>query len=110
MLEFWASWCGPCRKESPNLVKAYTKYKDKNFTILGISLDTKREAWLDAVEKDNIPYPQLGDIKGPRASEASTLYGIQSIPESYLIDPSGKIIGKNLRGEALNKKLVELFN
>lgn len=109
MLEFWASWCGPCRAESPNLVRAYEKYKDKNFTIMAISLDKSREEWLKAVEKDKIPYLQLGDLKGPQ-NEVGQLYGIQTIPESYIIDPNGKIIAKNLRGEALNKKLTELFN
>lgn len=109
MLEFWASWCGPCRKESPNLVKAYEKYKDKNFTILAISLDKKREEWLKAVEQDKLPYLQLGDLKGPQVSETSIAYGIQTIPESYLIDPNGKIIAKNLRGEELQKKLSELL-
>ncbi|MCZ4222552.1 TlpA disulfide reductase family protein [Pedobacter rhodius] len=110
MLEFWASWCGPCRAESPNLVKAYEKYKDKNFTIMAISLDKKRDEWLNAVKEDKIPYLQLGDLKGPQVSEVAISYGIQSIPESYIIDPNGKIIAKNLRGEALNKKLTELFN
>lgn len=110
MLEFWASWCGPCRIESPNLVRAYQKYKNKNFTIMAISLDKKREDWLNAVEKDKIPYLQLSDLKGPQVSEVAISYGIQTIPESYIIDPEGKIIAKNLRGEDLNKKLAELFN
>lgn len=109
-LEFWASWCGPCRKENPNLITAYEKYKDKNFTIVAVSVDVKREAWLKAVEDDKVPYLQLNDMKGPQGSEAALLYRVEGIPASYLIDPNGKIIGKNLRGEELNKKLAELFD
>ncbi len=109
MLEFWASWCGPCRKENPNLIRAYEKYKDKNFTVVSVSLDTKRQAWLDAVAQDKIPYLQLSELKGPQENSVAALYGIQSIPESYIIDPTGKIIAKNLRGDDLTKKLSELL-
>ncbi len=107
-VDFWASWCGPCRGENPNVLQAYNKYKDKNFTVIGVSLDDNGDKWKKAIKEDNMPWSQLSDLKGWK-NEVSTYYGIQGIPSSLLVDPQGRIIAKNLRGEALNKKLAELF-
>jgi len=107
-LDFWASWCTPCRAENPNLLKAYNKYKEKGFSVMGISLDDKEELWKKAIEEDKLPWAQLSDLKGPR-NEIAVYYGINAIPMTLLIDPQGKIIAKGLRAEALDKKLVELF-
>jgi peroxiredoxin len=108
-VDFWASWCGPCRAENPNVLKAYNQYKDKNFTVIGVSLDDNGEKWKKAIKDDNMPWTQLSDLKGWK-NEVSTYYGIMGIPSSLLIDPQGKIIAKDLRGVALHKKLEELFN
>lgn len=110
LLDFWASWCKPCRAENPNMLAAYNKYKSKNFTILGVSLDEEdgRRAWLGAVKMDKLPWTQVSDLKGFK-SDAAVMYGVQAIPTNFLIDPSGKIIARNLRGEDLDKKLGELF-
>lgn len=108
LIDFWASWCGPCRKENPNVVKAYNEYKDKGFTILGVSLDQKKEPWLKAIEKDQLTWTHVSDLKFWQ-NEVAVQYGIQSIPANLLIDPTGKIIAKNLRGEVLAKKLEEII-
>lgn len=110
LLDFWASWCGPCRAENPAVVKAYTAYKDKSFTVLGVSLDNadKRDAWQQAITKDGLVWTQVADLKGWNNS-AAKLYDVQAIPQNYLIDPTGKILAKNLRGEALHQKLKELL-
>lgn len=108
LVDFWASWCGPCRAENPNVLKAYNTYKDKNFTVVGISLDDKGENWKKAIKDDNMPWTQLSDLKGWK-NEVSQYYGINGIPSTLLVDPQGKIIAKDLRGELLNKKLRELF-
>lgn len=108
-VDFWASWCGPCRAENPNVLKAYNKYKDKNFTVVGVSLDDDGDRWKKAIKDDNMPWTQVSDLKGWQ-NEVSTYYGIQAIPSTLLVDPQGKIIAKDLRGEALNKKLAELFD
>lgn len=110
LLDFWASWCLPCRKENPNLVKSYNDYKDKNFTVLGISLDQpgKKEAWMNAIKDDGLVWTQVSDLKFWE-NAAAKLYGVRAIPQNFLLDPSGKIVAKNLRGDALNAKLAELL-
>lgn len=109
LLDFWASWCGPCRAENPNVLKAYNAYKDKNFTVVGVSLDDSGEKWHKAIEEDGMPWIQLSDLKGFK-NEVATQYGIQAIPSTFLLNPEGVIIAKDLRGEALHKKLGELLN
>lgn len=106
LLDFWASWCGPCRAENPNVLKAYNAFKDKNFTVVGVSLDDKADKWKQAIEHDGMPWIQVSDLKGFR-NEVAQQYGIQAIPCSFLIDPQGIIIAKDLRGAALHTKLAE---
>ncbi|WP_207422012.1 TlpA disulfide reductase family protein [Desertivirga brevis] len=110
LLDFWASWCGPCRQENPNVVKAFNSYKDRNFTILSVSLDREngKEAWLKAIDNDKLTWTHVSDLKFWN-NEAAVKYGIRSIPQNFLIDPNGKIIAKNLRGEELQSYLSDLF-
>lgn len=108
LVDFWASWCGPCRQENPNVVKAYNKYKDKNFTILGVSLDDNRDRWLRAISQDDLHWTQVSDLRG-WGNEVAVQYGIQSIPSNFLVSPDGKIIARNLRGEELEAKLQEVL-
>jgi peroxiredoxin len=108
LIDFWASWCGPCRRENPNVVKAFEKYHEKGFDILGVSLDNSREKWLKAIEDDRLTWNHVSDLKY-WSNEAAALYGISSIPSNLLLDPEGKIIAKNLRGEDLHARLAELL-
>ncbi|MGX5819539.1 redoxin domain-containing protein [Chitinophaga lutea] len=108
LIDFWASWCGPCRAENPNVVKAYHRFKDKNFTILGVSLDKSKEDWLGAIKEDKLTWTQVSDLQG-WANAAAQLYNVRGIPQNFLVDPQGKIIASNLRGAYLEKYLSELF-
>ena len=108
LIDFWASWCRPCRMENPNVVNAYNKFKSKNFTVLGVSLDRSREPWLEAIKMDNLTWTQVSDLKSWQ-NEVAGKYKISSIPQNFLVDPNGKIIAKNLRGEELQSKLCELL-
>jgi peroxiredoxin len=108
LVDFWASWCGPCRGENPNVVKAYHKYKDKGFDVLGVSFDTDRAKWIEAIHKDGLAWHQVSDLKG-WFNEAGKMYGIMSIPANLLLDKDQKIIARDLRGEALESKLEELL-
>ncbi|MBD1421367.1 TlpA disulfide reductase family protein [Sphingobacterium chuzhouense] len=104
LLDFWAAWCTPCRHENPNIVEQYHQFKDKGFTVFGVSLDRDREAWLKAIKDDKLGWMQVSDLK-MWDSEAGRLYNITAIPASFMIDPDGKIVGKNLRGPALKQFL-----
>jgi peroxiredoxin/major membrane immunogen (membrane-anchored lipoprotein) len=109
LVDFWASWCGPCRQENPNVVRMYNKYKAKGFEIFGVSLDNSREKWLGAIQKDQLTWPHVSDLKGWE-SAAAQLYNIQAIPQTVLLDREGKIIARNLRGPELEAKVAELLN
>ena len=108
LVDFWAAWCPDCRKENPNIVAAWNKYKDKNFAVLGVSLDRNRDQWLAAIEKDKLAWTQVSDLKF-WDSDAAVLYCIRWIPMSFLIDPEGKIVSVGLEGEELHNKLEELL-
>lgn len=108
LIDFWAKWCGPCRRENPNVVRAYQAYKDKGFTVFGVSLDRNKADWVQAIEQDGLTWTHVSDLKYFQ-SEAATLYNINSIPFSVLVDPKGVIVAKNLRGAELHSKLEEIF-
>lgn len=109
LIDFWASWCGPCRTEYPFLKKAYSEFKDKNFEIIGVSLDDKKTAWLDAIKSNGFEWIELCDLQG-RDNAVAKAYGVAAIPQSFLIDPQGMIIAKNLRGDDLIEKLKEVIH
>ncbi len=108
LLDFWASWCGPCRHENPNVVAAYNKYKDKNFTVFSVSLDNDKDKWQEAIKRDELDWTHVSDLKGWQ-SGAAAMYGVEAIPANFLIDPSGKIIAHDLRGDDLEAKLAEVL-
>ncbi len=109
LVDFWAKWCGPCRRENPNVVRAYKKYKDRGFTVYGVSLDRSKDDWEKAIAEDGLTWTHVSDLKYWQ-SEAARTYNISSIPFSVLLDPNGIIIGKNLRDKALDDKLAEIFD
>lgn len=111
LLDFWASWCSPCRAENPNIVKNFNRYKDKGFNVLGISLDgpNGRGKWIKAVLDDHLNWSQVSDLKGWK-NEVAELYAIKSIPQNFLVDPDGRIIAINIQGDALTNKLKEIFD
>ncbi|MDR6785384.1 peroxiredoxin [Pedobacter africanus] len=110
LVDFWASWCVPCRNDNPRLKHMYDRYKDKNFTVLGVSLDKpgQKEAWLKAIDEDRLTWTNVSDLKGGE-NEVAKMYLVQAIPTNFLIGPDGKILGRNLRGNELTKKLAELL-
>lgn len=108
LLDFWAAWCGPCRRENPNVVKAYQKYSSKGFEVFGVSLDHSKDAWLKAIKDDNLTWTHVSDLAFWDSAPAK-LYGVRAIPSNVLIDPNGIIVARNLRGEDLDKKLGELL-
>jgi peroxiredoxin len=109
LVDFWASWCRPCREENPNVVSAFQKFRNKNFTILGVSLDKNKEAWTKAIMKDGLTWAHISDLQ-EWYSPVVSIYGIQGIPFNVLVDPKGNIIAKNLRGSELHEKLAEVLN
>lgn len=110
LIDFWASWCGPCRQENPYVVQTYNKFKNKNFTILGVSLDREgqKQKWIDAIHKDNLTWTHVSDLQW-WSNAVAVQYKVQSIPQNFLIDPNGKIVAKNLRGPDLEEKLCEIL-
>ena len=109
LIDFWASWCGPCRRENPNVIKTYATYKDKGFEIFGVSLDQEKAAWINAIAKDQLTWPHVSDLQYWN-SVAAQAYQVSSIPMTFLLDPQGKVIAKGLRGDSLNQYLANLFS
>jgi thiol-disulfide isomerase/thioredoxin len=109
LIDFWASWCGPCREDNPQLLKNYNQYKGKNFEIYAVSLDSEKAPWIQAIAEDKLPWIHVSDLKGGKNSAAAD-YTVRAIPQNVLVDPSGMIIAKNLDSETLNKKLSSLLN
>ena len=109
MIDFWASWCRPCRMENPNVVRLYHRYHDKGFEIYSVSLDKQRDQWLLAIDQDNLVWPNhVSDLNG-WTSSGGAAYGITSVPSTVLVDRQGRIIARNLRGQELENKLREIF-
>ncbi len=108
LIDFWASWCGPCRQENPNVVRMYNKLKGKNFEIFGVSLDKNKEKWIEAIQKDQLSWVHVSDLQYWQSAGAQA-YGVQSIPATFLVDPTGKVIAKNLRGKALEDRLTQIL-
>jgi len=110
LVEFWASWCTPCRRENPKLVKTYERFKNKNFEIFGISIDEGRNSWLNAMKKDNLTWTNAADLLNEEKNPAAKAYGVVGVPNNFLIDPQGVIIGKDLKGVALENKLEAILS
>ena len=108
LVDFWASWCRPCRQENPNVVAAFDKFKNKNFTVLGVSLDQNKKAWLDAIKMDGLQWSHVSDLKG-WGNQVAAIFKVTSIPQNLLLDPEGRIIAKNLRGNVLESRLSALL-
>ncbi len=108
LVDFWASWCGPCRKEMPYVITAYEQFHPKGFEVVGVSFDQKKDAWINAIQQMGMQWPQMSDLKGWKCA-ASDLYGVSSIPSNVLVDPQGKIVAMDLRGEKLLNKLTEIY-
>ncbi len=109
LVDFWASWCAPCRQENPNMVKTFEEFNKKGFEVLGVSLDQEKDKWISAIAQDNLTWSHVSDLKGWKSAIAA-MYGVQGIPQNFLLDQNGKIIAKGLRGDALALKLKELLN
>jgi thiol-disulfide isomerase/thioredoxin len=108
LVDFWASWCGPCRREMPYVIKAYELYHGKGFEVVGVSFDQKKDAWVNAIQQMGMKWPQMSDLKGWKCA-ASDLYGINSIPSNVLVDPTGKIVSMDLRGQKLLNTLKDIY-
>lgn len=109
LIDFWASWCGPCRASIPSVIKLYDKYKAKGFEVFGVSIDSKKKDWLKAIAQDKITYPQVNDKAG-WYSKTTEMYGVNAIPNTFLLDKTGKIVAIDLDGEQLENKVKALLN
>ncbi|UCJ06610.1 TlpA family protein disulfide reductase [Chitinophaga pendula] len=110
LLDFWASWCPNCRREHPNVINLYNKYKNKNFTVLGVSLDEHKEKWLQAIARDRLPWTQVSNLQGWTGRIQQDIYQLNVLPTNFLLDPAGRIIARDLRGDILDIQLAALLN